>query len=67
MNTVSQSWWMGAAQASREAFWAALSMELPRMTTDTSAAAKVDALVTAQWSMGFPRRGATRIQKAGQS
>ena len=62
------SWWANPqAQRDRSVFRRVLEAELPRMTTDTSAAAKVDALVTAQWSMGFPRRGATRIQKAGQS
>ncbi len=63
-----ESWWTNPqAQRDRSVFRRVLEAELPRMTTDTSAAAKVDALVTAQWSMGFPRRGATRIQKAGQS
>lgn len=61
--THSGSWWVGAAQASREAFWAALSCELPRITTDTSAAAKVDALVTMQWALGFPKRRATSLRR----
>lgn len=63
-----ESWWANPqAQRDRSVFRRVLEAELPRMTTDTSAAAKVDALVTAQWAIGFPKRGATRIQRAGQS
>jgi hypothetical protein len=49
------------AQASRDGFRAAWALELPRITTDTSAAAKVDALVTVQWAMGFPRGRKTSL------
>lgn len=49
------SWWV-TAQTDRETFRAAVERELPRMTADTSAAAKVDALITAQWAQGFSGR-----------
>jgi hypothetical protein len=63
MNTVTHtSWWATPqAQQSRDGFMAAHRLELERITTDVSAAAKVDALVTAQWGMGFPRGRKTSL------
>lgn len=49
------SWWAHpSVQCDRAAFSQALSQHLDRMTTDRSPAAKMDALVTAQFSLGFP-------------
>ena len=63
MTTVTHvSWWATVpAQQSRAGFMQAHRAELPRITTDTSAAAKVDALVTVQWAMGFPSRRRTSL------
>ena len=63
MTTVTHtSWWAThQAQASRDGFMAAHRQELERITTDLSAAAKVDAMITVQWSMGFPRGRKTSL------
>lgn len=63
--TVAQtSWWAGQAQASRETFTAALAQQLPRMLADKSPEARyVDAAITAQWSIGFPRRSSAALPR----
>jgi len=61
------SWWAHPeVQRTRDSFTRAMLAELPRMTADESAAARVDALVSVQWSQGFPsrRRGPSRIPGA---